>query len=240
MGTNATAEILATIVRDPLALVGESKLRGDNDYVAKATAFEVASREDYDKAAMIRTALKRRLGVIEDTFGTFQTLAHNLHKAICSKRKEFDDPVNQAEKILKRKMEIWVQRDMERQRLEQKRIEEENRKVIEDQRVESALAAEAAGDHEAAAEIVSQPVVSMAAAAPRPVKPTTPNSSLRMVWAWRYTDADTADPGQHVKRTFLKVDEPKISRTVKAMGKEAESAVGGIIVFDKPDVAARR
>jgi hypothetical protein len=55
----------------------------------------------------------------------------------------------------------------------------------------------------------------------------------RMVWKY-----EIVDPAK-VARTFLILDEPKIGKTVRAMGKDAEGTIGGIRVWQEADVAAR-
>lgn len=55
----------------------------------------------------------------------------------------------------------------------------------------------------------------------------------RMVWKYKVKDEAA------VKREFLALDDAKIARIVKAMGKDAETMVGGIECWQENDISAR-
>ena len=63
-------------------------------------------------------------------------------------------------------------------------------------------------------------------------KPT--GVATRLVWRWEVTDPDKID------RNFLMVDESAISTVVTALGNEAPESVGGIRVWQEPQIAASR
>jgi DNA repair exonuclease SbcCD ATPase subunit len=65
------------------------------------------------------------------------------------------------------------------------------------------------------------------------VAPKVAGIARRLVWKWKVTDESK------IGRVYLAIDEAKIEKLVKALGKDAEVTVGGIECWQENDISAR-
>lgn len=125
---------------------------------------------DYVSAGYLFKNLKALEEAIHAKTDEPVSLAHKTHKAIKSLQNDLLKPVEDARKLVKRKMGDWDLLQERKRREEQERIEAENRRVAEEQRLAAAEEAEKAGDGRAAEAILEAPIV----APPTVLPKTTP------------------------------------------------------------------
>lgn len=151
--------------------------------------------------------------------------AHELHKSICDKESGRVKPLDEARKNFKSSMDAYRVSE-EKKRLEQEAIlREQARARAENMALEAAQEAERLGMREEADAILSQPLVVATPIIETVVPKAT--TTIRKVRKFRIKN-----PGD-VKNIYLTPDLVKIGRVVRALGKEAETAVGGIEVYEE-------
>ncbi len=108
------------------------------DLLAQADALEVTCKEDADTAGVLVQALAAVKAEIHEAFDPVVQAAHKAHKAAVAARKRYLDPVEAAERELKRRVMAW-------QRAERERVEAERRAAVEAERARLAAEAESIG-----------------------------------------------------------------------------------------------
>lgn len=225
----------------------------------EARAVVINSAQSFASAGEFLVYLKRRIRELEDAFDPSVRSAHDTHKRILAVKQQALKSPQEAEGIVKRAMADY-QREQDRLRAEaerraadeRRRQEAEARAVAEAEqrrlqaeeearRLDVAAIAESVGDHEGAARILEEtptvptpepePVVPQAIAVPEQAKAS--GVSFRKVYRYRITNRGA------IARQFLIPDEKAIGATVRALGPEAVSVVGGIVVEEELSVAAR-
>ena len=214
--------------------------------VREANAITVTDAASATAAAEFLRTIKTMLGRVADTFDDIVDKAHKAHKAAVAKRAEFTDPLKQAESVIKRRIGDYQMAEERKRREEEARLrklEEERaaaetarlRKEEEDRRLAEAEALQAAGDKQAAEELISAPViVEQVQPAPVIVAPSAPKLegvATRERWEW-----ETVDPTL-IPREYLRIDEAKIGGVVRAM--KGATKIPGIKVFPVSQVSAK-
>lgn len=201
--------------------------------VTEASGITITDQDSYGYAgAFLTETLKPALKEIEARFRPMQRAADAAKREILDQRRALEDPLKEAERIVKRAMGAHVteQRrivaEAEAERLKEARERAEADAIAEASRLEEA------GHTEAAEERISAPVVPVVAA-PVVAPPKAAGVSTRMVTRHRIIDASAID------RKFLMPDEKKIGKIVEQMGADAVELVGGIEVYEEPVVSAR-
>lgn len=200
--------------------------------VTQANAIIITDQDTYEGAgAFLTDVLKPARREIAETFGPIVTAAHATHKAAITQRKRHEDPLIDAERIVKAAMGAYL--------TEQRRVaaaaEAERMKAAREE-AEAATLAEAArleeaGHTEAAEEMITAPVVPIVSTPP-PAAPKAAGVSARMVTKYRIINAAAIAPD------YLMPDEKKIGQVVRAMGGDAATLIGGIEVYEEPVIAA--
>jgi len=176
---------------------------------------------------------------VNDVFDPMIKKAHEAHKEVLAQKKNFQAPLQQAERHLKSQIAPYlaekerIRREAEeRIRKEREKAEQEAR-AEEDRKLQAALEAEEDGRTDDAYEIID--TVRHAPAptkTPIPEKTKLEGTSLRTIWRWEITEQDK------IPREYLKVDDKKISAVVRALKKGA--LIPGIRVFSESTIASRR
>lgn len=203
--------------------------------LAQAQDLTVDTKEDYEASGMLLNTLATRQQRIIDFFEEPAKQANAVHKFITGLRATLVLPLQQAEQLLKNRRRDW------RNEEERKRVlkEEEERKKAKEEAdaraIEEAKQLAEIGET-AAAEIV----IERAATAPAPpviIPSTVPKQAghnIRKVWKFR-----VKNPSEH-KREFLILDDSKVQTIVSKLGRDAETLVGGIEVFQDEIETTRR
>lgn len=139
------------------------------DVLATAKGLVVKSNDDYKLADANCKALLELKKKIQADFRDSKDNAYAAWKSIVAQEKGHLDGIDEARDIYKNKMARYDD-DQERLRLaDQRRLEEQARKLAEEQALAEAVAAEARGDDEQAAQIMKAPVEAMPVYVPKSV-----------------------------------------------------------------------
>ncbi|MDZ4344695.1 MAG: hypothetical protein U1E51_19915, partial [Candidatus Binatia bacterium] len=130
--------------------------------------------------------------------------------AAVAQKKKHDDPLEQGQKAIKQRMIQWDQEQERLRRLEQARIDAENKRKAEEDALELAAELEKAGEVHAAAEVLEAPLDVQQAVIPKSV-PKVEGFSYRSNWVFDVVDANA------VPREYLCLDLVKIGQIVRAM-----------------------
>jgi hypothetical protein len=202
--------------------------------VQQAHAIVITNDDDYAAAGEFLTKeIKAALRAVKEAFDPIVTAAHQAHRAATQKRKEHQEPLLEAERIVKAAMGTYHQAQVAaRRKLEQERLDAARREA-EARQLEEAARLENEGREEAAEARLEEPVIPTMPTPVEPEKPKAEGVSVRMVTKWRVVSIN------NISAKFLMPDKKKIDQTVSAMGKDAEEIIGGIEVYEEPSVAAR-
>jgi hypothetical protein len=163
-----------------------------SDWPTRAEQMIINSDVAFQHAGHVLTGIKGLRKEIEETFGQPIKDAHKLHKALVAKRKEFEAPLNTAERVIKQKMAAYHQ-EQERIRREaeeaRQRAAEEARRREEERRLAEAAALEAEGHTAEADALIEEPIEAPPAPAARPA-PKAEGVSFRTTWSAEITDPE--------------------------------------------------
>lgn len=202
-----------------------------NEIVGRAEAFIVKDAQTYGAAGEMVLAFKRVVKQIKGKLDPVVTKAHETHRALTTLRNETTGPYMKAEVALKDKMGTWKCEDDARVRREQEAAERE-RQAAAAKQAREAEELRQANMPEAAEKMIAE-------TPPPPARvfrsevPAVKGISASKTWKHRVTD-----PGA-VTREYLIINEPLIRDIVKRTGKQAESMVGGIEVYEDVIMAGR-
>lgn len=195
------------------------------DLVIRAQSTVITSNEQAQKAGELLVNVKALVKSIQEAFAAPKKAANEAHKRITKLEASMLELPQKAEGILKGAIGAWQTAEAMRAREEERRLQEEARKREEENRLAEAEHLESQGRGDLAEAVIAAPVVA-------PVVQIAP-PKIKGVSTSMKRDFRIVDP-LAVKREFLMVDEVKIRRTVQALGKDAESVVGGIMFEEVP------
>ncbi len=203
------------------------------EIVEQARAITINTDEDYQGAGeFLRTGIKAVRAKIAATFDPIIKAAHTAHKEAIGQRKIIEDPVKEAERIVKAAMGAYHHaQQAERRRIEEAQLKAA-REVAEAEQLERAVKLEEAGWSAEAEAVVSQPVAPVIV--PQAEAPKAAGVSVRTKQCFRVTD-----PAK-INAAFMIPDEKKIRQIVNSMGADAVATVGeGLEVWQEEIVSAR-
>lgn len=198
----------------------------------KAKQALVKDAETLKGANELLLAIRTMQREISDTFGPIIKRAHEAHRQAIEQKKKYEEPLSQAERIIKgeigRYMREQMQIRMEAEEKARREREEAEKKRLE--ALEAAIEAEKKGENEKADEILSEEFPEpLKQVIPEPVK--IPGTFLRKFVRWRVVELDK------VPREYLEVNEVKIQREVSSKG--LQTAIPGIEVYSEEIVVSR-
>ena len=202
-------------------------------YPAKAQEIKVYDQVSLDTANAFLRGVKGLLSKIAETFDPIIKQAHEAHKQAIDKRKEHEEPLLQAERIIKAEMGRYL---TEQARLRQEAEKKAWREAAEAERkrlaaMQAAIDAENAGKAEEAEKHFEEAV---AIEAPKPVIPEPVKAQgtfLRKETKWRVVDLNA------VPRDFLMLDRAKIEQVFRIQ--REKMAIPGIEVYFDETVVSR-
>lgn len=202
----------------------------------RAKAAIVRDGATYVAAGELLKGIKALRQKIAETFDPHIKRAFDAHRALCREKTDAEQPLTEAERILKTALVAY---DTEQERLrreEEQRLREEARKQEEARRLEeaAALELEAArtqdeGLREEASQLIEQPFQTPTVVVPKST-PKVTGLSFREVWRYRITDANK------IPREYLKVDDIKIGGVVRSM--KGATKIPGVEVYPEKVAAA--
>jgi hypothetical protein len=196
----------------------------------RARQIVIETPEHYSAAAGFLKEIKACRKRIADVFGPIVKAAHEAHKRAKAAQTEADDPLDQAEGLIKGAMVSYDTRQAEVASQRQIEAEAAARRAEEQRVIDQAVALEQAGEVEAAQELIAAPVVAPVVMV-ESATPTVEGISIRAVWQFQVTDPNL------VPREWLIVDEKKVGAYVRAV--KAQAFIPGIKVFPVRSMSAR-
>jgi vancomycin resistance protein YoaR len=198
--------------------------------LAAARAIEVTDEPSHLRALDLAMECTKRQRKVEETWCESREMAHKAWKTITETIASFTKPLAEAAKICNQKAYAWKRAEDERRQIEAQRIERENAKKVEDERLRQAEALAKAGKPALADAVLEQPIEVRPVVAEEVAKP----AGVSYRENWQYTIVDEAV----LPREFLMPDESKIGKVVKAM--KAATKIPGIKVWDAGTMVVRR
>jgi hypothetical protein len=189
--------------------------------VADIRAIAVVTPGDYVAAGgeLVRHVAARKK--IVEKFAEPKKLAYAAHKAISALEAEFLGIVDKSERLIRSAMSEFKAAEARAIADEKAVLEAVARDREEDRQIEEAVRLHEAGDDAGAEAVLSAPVTTPTIV----IEPTkAAGVSVRESWDWELVDVSKID------RRFLVPNEQAIRATVRSLGQDAESVVGGIRV----------
>lgn len=211
------------------------------DLATRATALQVVDQASADSAGQLIQDIRGLRKQVAETFDDLIRSAHRHHQDLIARKRKHDDPLAQLETALKTRIGSWTAAVEQRRREEAAAAAAEARRREEDARLAEAAALEAAGEPEAAEQVLEAPsAVPPASAAP--VKPKVAGVSTRMVWNVEVTDLRAlvrAIASGHLaaRIAFVSANETAIKKYIDATA--GESIPPGVRAWQTPAVSAR-
>lgn len=235
--------------------------------VEKAAAIIITDQEDLDAATAFLREVKRVRDEIAETFDPIVSAAHEAHKLALEKKKKYDEPMAQAEKVVKAKMGEYVadqkriadelQRKQEEDRRKaeaeatRKQAEEAEaqRKRDEEARLAQAAEATARGDTKRAEAILNEPPPPppplQPVAVPPPVAiaiPKVAGVSFAPAWKARVVDKQAliraAANSPEQYAAYLLVDEKAAGALARSL--KGEARLPGVEFYSETQTSVRR
>lgn len=198
----------------------------------QAAAVEIQNDSDYEVAGAFLVQCAKQLKRIDEVFDPIIKAAHAAHKEAVAKKKEVAGPVDEAKLKVSGLIGTYDRKKAEERRRVEDEERERLRKIEEEKRLAEAEELEKSGRAEEAEALVSKPIHVAPPPAPKPVRPH--GVSVRNTWDYRITNP------LKIKPEYMKPDEVKIGRVVRAMGEQAGALIGeGVEVYEKSIVSAR-
>lgn len=138
------------------------------DLSTRASAIVIVDQRTYAAACEVLVDVKTMLGAIDDLCDPSIEAAHRAHTAALAVKKKLAAPLLAAEKTVKPRIAAYVEAEALARKQEETRRAEEAKKRQEEERLLEAIDLEAAGESEAAAEVLSAPVVAPIVSLPPP------------------------------------------------------------------------
>ncbi len=226
----------------PLSLVVESGAVVERAlaFPDQARALRIADARTYEGACEFLKVVKALRTEIAETFEPHIKRAHESHKALLKEKQDAEAPLAEAERIAKSALVTYDQQQEHVRREEQRRLQAELRRQEEDRRLSEAVAAEEAGDTQAADELIEEPVF-VPTVAVAPSTPKVSGISYRETWS-----ANVVSLPQLVKFVaanpqfagLLSANLPALNAQARSL--KAQMQIPGVEAVCTRDVAAGR
>lgn len=225
---------------DRAKAVGGELARASETLALQLVPTAIADTAALEQAVRDRQTLGAAIQRVEVFFAPLKKMAHDLHKALCTRETEILAPLQRVDAIKRGAISSYKAaqdriREAEEQRLaELRRQEEEQRAALE------AAALERSGDRELAAAVLEEAIARPAPVVVLPdvVRQVEGLSFVRR-WLWKFSGgpADIKQTPPHllvrslglVPREFLMLDEKKVNAHVRAH--KGSTKIPGITVF---------
>lgn len=208
----------------------------------KARAIEITDAPSYQLACNELLGIKALRGEVETTFGPIVSSAHGTWKEALAGRKRADDPLNEAESILKQRIGTYQQeqRRIAQEAERQARIEAE-RLALEAREVEIEEAEAQGASVQEVATIIERPVVHFTPPPVRAAVPVVQGVSMRETWAAEVTDVAALVRYAAANPQYVSLLTPNMT-AINQMARAMKSTMDfpGVRVFMNSNVAARR
>lgn len=191
--------------------------------VERAGQIVINTNNDYLAADSFCAGLKDLEKQVDAMFDEHIDAAFKAHRALTAKKKKFSEPIQDARKIIKGKLDVY-ERAQEAIREEQERkLQSEAKKQAEERALAAALAAEKDGDKQTSDAIMQEPVTVPVVA----VAKFTPKTQTVLTTWWKFRVTDL----MAVPREYLMLDEVKTGQVVRAL--KAQTKIAGIEAYSE-------
>lgn len=205
--------------------------RKSTSIVDQAKDLQVTNKIEYEAAGGILLSIKDTRKEIAATFGPIKSKQYDAWKETVAQEKRHDEPLIQAEAIIKNKIAEYAIEQERIRREEEARLMAELKKKEEEERLAQAIIAEQSGEKEQAEQILNEPAYVAPVVVPTAI-PKMSGISTRQVWHFQIIDP------KKVPDQYKVIDERKIAGVVRSLG--ANANIPGVKVFQKSVVAAGR
>jgi hypothetical protein len=207
--------------------------QSSGDMIGRAAMLTVTNDQTFVLGSEMLIEIKKRSKTVEERFAEPVSAAHKAHKAMTALRDSVLAPFKQAETTIKSKLGIYQQQIEEKRRLEAERLRKQAEAKAEADRIAKAQEQMDNGDLKGCEQTLAAPPAPVAVRAETPEPPKVAGLSFREEWKFEITDPNL------IPREYLMVDESKLRKVVKALGKAA-SNIPGIRVYPEKVVSAGR
>jgi len=202
-------------------------------YPVKAKEIKVTDQVSLDAANTFLRGIKALLGKIAETFDPIVKQAHEAHRLAIEKKKKHEEPLVEAERIVKMEIGHYL---AERDRFRREAAEKAREEAAEAERrrldaMQAAIDAENVGKTEEAEKHFEEAVMIEPAkiTVPEPVK--VQGTFLRRDSRWRVVDLAA------VPREYLSIDRAKVEEVFRRLGKAM--AIPGIESYEETTIVMR-
>jgi hypothetical protein len=234
--------VIAPLVEGEAAQSMGRDLERLNQGFLQTAVVTITDPASYTAAADFLKALAAKRKQVEQFFAPMKTLAHRLHKAICTRENTLLAPLDSADRAVRHALVAYDREQERRRREEEARLQEQARKDEEARMLAEAALLESQGHAELAAATVE---AALAAPAPvvtiAPTTPTVAGVSMGEKWTWRAVNDDPARAVELLAKTgnhqYLCLDERKLAAFARMH--KAAARLPGVQFFDEGKVIVR-
>ena len=176
--------------------------------------------------------IKKRAKLVEERFAEPVSAANKAHKALTALRDSVLAPFRSAETTIKGKLGTYQAEVEQARRIEAERLRKQAEAQAEADRIQKAQDLMDKGDLKACEQTLNAPIAPVAIKVVTPEPPKVAGLSFREEWDFEIVDSAL------VPSEYKIVDEVKLRKVVKALGKAA-SNINGIRVFSRKVVSGR-
>lgn len=197
----------------------------------RARAIAIKNTDDLLHANDMLLNIKALRKEIASVFDPIIEKAHNAHKEALAQKKKAEEPLVEAEGIIKPRIASYMEEQERIKKAEEERLRQEALKAEEERRLAEAVQLEKEGHKEEAEQVLQEPVI----IPPPIVENTTPKlngTSIRQIWKFRIVN-----PAK-IPHDFMTPDLVKIGGYVRSMKQNAK--IPGIEVYPEASVATGR
>lgn len=201
------------------------------DMVSHADMLMVKDDASFTAGGEMLLEIKRISKTVEARFKEPVDLAFKAHRSLTALRDSVLAPFRQAEMTIKRKIGGYQDEVERKRRDEAERLRREAEAKAKAEQMAKAESQMDKGDLEGCKRTLEAPIAPQVARVETPEAPKVAGLSFRDEWKFEITDPDA------IPREYLCVDEQKLRKVVKALGKAA-SNIAGIRVYSEKVVNA--
>jgi hypothetical protein len=195
----------------------------------KAGLIKVLNQETFKAACEFREGIKAVQKEIDAAFDPIITKAHQAHKEAIGQKKKAEAPLVEAKGIIEPEISRYLTEQERIRKAEEARLAEIARKAEEESRLAEAAVYEAAGDKQAADEIINEPIRTQATVLPK----ANLNSGINMRETWSAEVTSLKDLVQAIAEGKVPLDAVEANMTV--LNAQARTLKNG---FNWPGVRA--
>jgi tetratricopeptide (TPR) repeat protein len=172
------------MVAKPAAVIPDADVLADETALVAADARQltITSAETYAQAGVVLRAIKALRAKVETACAPVVRATHAAHRAACTQRTQLEAPLVEAEGRLRRAMTSYLDAAERARRQAEAEAAAAVRRRDEDQALAEAAALEAAGQPEAAAEVLTEALTPMAPPVVVAAVPAVAGISARVVY----------------------------------------------------------